>query len=54
MENIGSLVRQLEQDDQDGSTTISKYVEFNQRENLDKIDAYLLFTRFMANFLYLI
>ena len=41
MENIGSLVRQLEQDDQDGSTTISKYVEFNQRENLDKIDAYL-------------
>ncbi len=41
MENIGSLVRKLEQDDLDGTTTISKYVDFNQRENLDKIDAYL-------------
>lgn len=40
-QTIGELVRKLESDDREGTTTISKYVEFNQRENLEKIDAYL-------------
>lgn len=38
---IYDLVRKVEQDDISGNTTISKYVNFNLRENLDKIDAYL-------------
>jgi len=38
---IGSLIRQLENDYQNaGETTLSKYVQFDLRENLDKIDAY--------------
>lgn len=40
-QTIGDLVRQLEQDDIFGTTTISKYVDFNQRENSEKIDAYV-------------
>lgn len=39
--SIGELVRQMEQDDRIGNTTISKYVSFNLRENIEKIDAYL-------------
>lgn len=38
--NIGALVREIESDFQNGDTTISKYVDFNLLENLEKIDAY--------------
>lgn len=40
-ETIYDLVRKAEQNDQQGSTTISKYVTFDMRENIEKIDAYL-------------
>lgn len=40
-ETIYDLVRKAETNDQSGSTTISKYVSFDLRENIDKIDAYL-------------
>lgn len=40
-ETIYQLVRKAEEDDISGSTTISKYVTFSLRENIDKIDAYL-------------
>jgi hypothetical protein len=40
-ESIGALIRNQEQDYISGSTTISKYVEFDMHENLEKIDAYL-------------
>jgi len=40
-QTVYSLVRKMELDDISGTTTISKYVQFNQRENLEKIDAYL-------------
>lgn len=39
--NIGQLVRQLEQNYVDSPTTISKYVEFNQYETINTIEAYL-------------
>lgn len=39
--NLYELVRQMEQDDLQGNTTISKYVTFSLRENVEKIDAYL-------------
>ena len=39
--NIASLVRSLEQEDNIGETVISKYVTFNLREQIEKIDAYL-------------
>lgn len=39
--SIGELVRQMEQDDKFGNTSISKYVTFGLRENVEKIDAYL-------------
>lgn len=39
--DICELVRRLEQDYVNGTTTISKYVEFSQYENIEKIDAYL-------------
>lgn len=40
--NVGDLVREIEQQDISGQgTTISKYVTFDQRGNLDRIDAYL-------------
>lgn len=38
---IYDLVRQAEQNDQNGATQISKYVTFDMRENIEKIDAYL-------------
>lgn len=41
IEGIGSLVRQAEQNYINGTTTLSKYVEFDQYENINKIDAYL-------------
>ncbi|MEA3431446.1 MAG: hypothetical protein U9R01_02030, partial [candidate division WOR-3 bacterium] len=42
MENtIGDLCRKMEEDDINGVTTISKYVTHNQRECLEKIDAYI-------------
>ena len=40
-ETIYDLVRSMESADISGTTTISKYVNFNQRDNLEKIEAYL-------------
>ena len=40
-QTIGDLVRKLEQEDMFGITHISKYVDFNQRDNTEKIDAYI-------------
>jgi hypothetical protein len=40
-ETIYDLVRKAETNDQSGTTTISKYVNFDMRENIEKIDAYL-------------
>jgi len=37
---IGALIRKMESDYRTGTTTISKYVDFNLLENLEKIDAY--------------
>ncbi len=39
--SICELVRKAENDYTSGTTTISKYVEFSQFENIEKIDAYL-------------
>lgn len=39
--NVCELVRKNEADFINGTTTISKYVDFSLSENLDKIDAYL-------------
>jgi hypothetical protein len=39
--DVAELVRKLENDYTTGTTTISKYVEFSQYENIEKIDAYL-------------
>lgn len=39
--SIGQLIRKSENDYISGNTTISKYVEFSQYENIEKIDAYL-------------
>ena len=39
--NICDLVRKAEQDYITGTTTLSKYVEFSQYENIEKIDAYI-------------
>jgi hypothetical protein len=38
---VGELVRELENDYTNGVTTINKYVEFSQSENIDKVEAYL-------------
>jgi len=38
---LGELVRKNESDYIDGTTTISKYVDFSLSENINKIDAYL-------------
>ncbi len=38
---IYDLVRQAEQNDQQGNTLISKYVTFDMRENINKIEAYI-------------
>lgn len=40
-ETIYDLVRKAETNDQAGATTISKYVTFDMRENVEKIEAYL-------------
>lgn len=40
-QSIGALVRKLESDYISGTTTIGKYVQFSQYENIEKIDAYL-------------
>lgn len=40
-QTIGDLVRKLEKEDMFGITHISKYVDFNQRDNTEKIDAYI-------------
>jgi hypothetical protein len=41
MSNICEIVRKMEQDYTSGSpTTLSKYVEFDQYENINKVDAY--------------
>lgn len=40
-DNICELVRQMEQQYINGTTSISKYVEFDQYENINKIEAYL-------------
>ena len=39
--SIVDIVRQMEEDDETGNTTISKYVTFSLRENIEKIDAYI-------------
>ena len=39
--DICEIVRKMERDYTSGSTTISKYVEFNQYDNINKIEAYL-------------
>ena len=39
--SVAEMVRKAEDLDQDGNTTISKYVVYNQRENIEKIDAYV-------------
>ena len=39
--DVAELVRKAESDYTSGATTISKYVEFSQYENIEKIDAYL-------------
>ena len=43
MENktVAEIVRKQESDDRQGVTTISKYVTYSLRENVEKIDAYL-------------
>lgn len=40
-QSIGDLIRKAESDYTTGTTTIGKYVEFSQYENIEKIDAYL-------------
>lgn len=39
--SVAELVRLAEQQDKLGNSTLSKYVTFNMRENIDKIDAYV-------------
>ena len=39
--SIGELIRKAESDYTTGITTIGKYVQFSQYENIEKIDAYL-------------
>lgn len=39
--DVGNLIRSLEKNYQEGSTTLSEYVEFDLRENLNRIDAYV-------------
>lgn len=41
LKDIGEVVRKAENDYTQGVTTISKYVQFSQHENIEKIDAYL-------------
>lgn len=38
---IIDIVKQIEDEDRMGNTEISKYVSYSQRENIEKIDAYL-------------
>lgn len=40
-QSIGALIRKMENDYVSGKTTIGKYVDFSQYENIEKIDAYL-------------
>jgi len=40
-DSIGAIIRKAEKDYISGTTHISKYVEFSQYENIEKIDAYL-------------
>lgn len=40
-QEIGDLIRKAENDYINGETTIGKYVNFSQYENIEKIDAYL-------------
>ena len=39
--SIGELIRRAESDHTTGITTLGKYVQFSQYENIEKIDAYL-------------
>ena len=39
--SIGEIIRRAENDYTTGKTTLGKYVEFSQYENIEKIDAYL-------------
>ena len=41
MDSIGAIVKKMESDYIVGNTEISKYVTFDQYENLNTIDAYL-------------
>lgn len=40
MKTIAELVREAENNDQNGTTLISKYVDFSLRQTIEKIDAY--------------
>ena len=40
-QTIGELVRKMEQEDRQGNTHISKYVNFGLRETIEKIEAYI-------------
>ena len=39
-QSVAELVRKMEEDDDQGNTHISKYVDFYMRETIDKIEAY--------------
>jgi len=41
METAQDIIRKQEQDYRNGTTTISEYVSFSPKENIDKIEAYL-------------
>ena len=41
IKSVGEIVRKAEQDDIDGQTTISKYVQFEMRKTIDRVDAYI-------------
>jgi hypothetical protein len=41
-ESVPALVRRLESTYKTGETTISEYVSWSLRDNIEKIDAYLL------------
>ncbi len=41
IKEVGELVRRMEREYTQGTTTISKYVQFSQYENIEKINAYL-------------
>ncbi len=41
LSGVPGLVREMQEEDEQGGTLISKYVTYNQRETLDRTDAYV-------------